>query len=176
MRALYVAVIVGSAALVGSDSVSVVAGTTKYENNAILTPSPAVPTVVYNCAKVPALCSNVASYMPMNTAQMTLSTDPAVFHFNKNEANHDRRRDQSCPGTWSNTHICPEEDQPAVVLGGSYVNLRGNLFAGAFEGKIFVDPGDPDALGARGHMIADDTTPNTYSGLIWSCDEFPAAR
>ncbi|KAF9885281.1 hypothetical protein FE257_013079 [Aspergillus nanangensis] len=64
------------------------------------------PKLVYNCHKVPALCK---------TSRGSLNGgSTAVRHYDRDSFKERTasRRESSCPGTWLDSHTCPESDQP----------------------------------------------------------------
>lgn len=86
-----------------------------------------VPTLAYNCAKLPAICNNVNANGGQyaltdlgNNLKGRLSTVPfVVMHSDTDADRRKARRDSVCPSSgnnaWKNTHTCPEPDQPLVV-------------------------------------------------------------
>ncbi|KAL2020526.1 hypothetical protein VTK56DRAFT_8326 [Thermocarpiscus australiensis] len=72
-----------------------------------------MPTIVYNCAYMPAICKNVKNYL----GSLPVVGQERVFHFNRDmEAKpkrKDTRRHGVCPGDWVHNGRCPEQDQPA---------------------------------------------------------------
>lgn len=108
----------------------------KYEDATATQNALGIPTLIYNCAKLPAICNNVNQRKDISE----LNTDPNSQDFMKlkgkdhiemhYDPNHQRkidRRKTACPDTgykkqdgtqvkpWTQDHVCPEPDQPPVV-------------------------------------------------------------
>jgi hypothetical protein len=159
--------------LVFCDSVSVNGrGTTLYRGTPVQTLPYGMPTLTYNCAKMPSICENVAQREQMND-DYSLVNDPVLLHFDKSGSRKKTRRRQSCPANWHDKHECPETDQPPVVVSGGYVDADMIPQGGAFEGQATTDPNYPAPTGVLRHMIADEN--DDFRGIYWSCDEWPAA-
>lgn len=172
---------------VGADSVS---GTpASYRGKAVATPRisgmDSQPTLIYNCAKMPAICNNVAQVEDMDEDTRLLKEKHLVFHYHLDRVATKARRAASCPAkkprgqSWYDYHQCPEPDQPLVVLEGGAVNLEGEGDGNFFKGDIMIDPKasnkELEDAPSRKRMITDADT-GQYTGLFWSCDEWPAAR
>lgn len=101
-----------------------------------------IPTLIYNCAKVPALCENVHKQYPLNTYTHSTTNAAGVavpvatgystmqgrthllLHFDR-AGNSQNRRGVACGSGWKKVHSCPESDQPEYVLRG--VSATGDL-------------------------------------------------
>ncbi|KAG8361975.1 hypothetical protein FVEN_g13123 [Fusarium venenatum] len=130
--------------------VSTVSGITLFDGTTISQNKHGIPTLVYNCAKVPALCQNVNKLYPLettvhvlpsaNTAHSapsassdhsaplaTTNAPPATvtglhtiqgtqtyiqLHLDRDTEKKNKRRSKACPGSWRQTHPCPESNQP----------------------------------------------------------------
>ncbi|KAK3675425.1 hypothetical protein LTR78_004508 [Recurvomyces mirabilis] len=162
-----------SQAITALAQISTVNGQALYSATPVLQNPLGVPTLVYNCAKVPALCKNVNG----NGGAYSLSTLPGglngglangnylTLHVDPDADRGDDRRTESCPGNWKKNHVCPEPDQPLVVpapfnKGGRTVSTGG--FVGyAMDGSV------------SNYRILDPSGAQT--GMAWTCDEFPPA-
>lgn len=154
------------------DSTSTVAGTAEYKGTAVQTNPNGIPTLVYNCAKLPAICKNVNNRNPISgggaSSPGTLTLQGGVDYIELNadtdQARHDSRNGAACPDRWKRTHACPERDQPVTVPRGASVG------SGSFVGRKYnnVPQGDDGS-----NMIAD--AQSNYRGMIWTCDEWPPA-
>ena len=132
------------------------------------------PTLVYNCAKLPAICNNIDKINALDPGTRALvGVQFLNFHFDTNEKRKTERRNQVCrnfhdPGI----HPCPEIDQPAVIVKGGWTDPSGVNYAPAFEGRTFQNP-LLRSSGAQSRLIAD--LEGNYQGMYWSCDEWPPA-
>ncbi|KAH6994560.1 hypothetical protein EDB82DRAFT_556830 [Fusarium venenatum] len=164
-----------------------------------------IPTLVYNCAKVPALCQNVNKLYPLettvhvlpsaNTAHSapsassdhsaplaTTNAPPATvtglhtiqgtqtyiqLHLDRDTEKKNKRRSKACPGSWRQTHPCPESNQPETVPKGAI--LGDGSFPPARWNPNNILPGENGY-----NRIANAA--GQYSGMMWTCDEFPFAR
>jgi hypothetical protein len=91
---------------------------------------PAVPTLVYNCAKMPAICNNVNKIYPRNP-DGTLKDGPVRLHYDALGSAKDDRRKRACPKSgkdkeWYANHPCPEQDQPPVCPPTDSSMVRGS--------------------------------------------------
>jgi hypothetical protein len=119
-----------------------------------------VPTLGYNCAKLPSICKNVNRRNPINNNGLgTLVSGPVTLHYDTDIDHKDTRRSIACPGNWKTNHRCPETDQPLVVS-------QGNSLQTGFTGQL-LNPG------SGSYEIADPS--GAFQGMIWSCDEWPPA-
>jgi hypothetical protein len=160
------------ASTVFADSTSTVGGVAEYKGTQVQTNPNGIPTLVYNCAKLPAICKNVNNRNPIagggDSSPGTLTLQGGVDHIELNadtdKTRHDARNGAACPERWKNSHACPERGQPVTVPRGASVG------SGSFVGQKYnnVPQGD-----AGSNMIADAA--GTYRGLLWSCDEWPPA-
>ena len=89
-----------------------------------------IPTLTYNCAKMPSICQNVNSQNPLQPTQggfgpVQGQNNYVTLHYDR-QAGSPRaaqRRCQACPNSrcpgnpvpWKSTHACPEPQQPLVV-------------------------------------------------------------
>ncbi|KAK5741798.1 hypothetical protein LTR17_003789 [Elasticomyces elasticus] len=141
--------------------------TAVYSSTPVGTNPQGIPTLLYNCAKLPAICNNVNSAYPLSPAVVGTATYRSIptasqgyyeFNLDKDTVRKNRRRRLSCPANWKSSHACPERDQPLVVGAGKSVS-------DGFVGSL-LEPG-------ISYQIADQE--GVSSGMDWTCDEFPAA-
>ncbi|KAK4900722.1 hypothetical protein LTR49_027411 [Elasticomyces elasticus] len=141
--------------------------TAVYSSTPVGTNPQGIPTLLYNCAKLPAICNNVNSAYPLSPTVVSATTYRSIptasqgyyeFNLDKDTVRKNRRRRLSCPANWKSSHTCPEPDQPPVVGAGKSVS-------DGFVGSL-LEPG-------ISYQIADQEGVNT--GMAWTCDEFPAA-
>ncbi|KAK5741279.1 hypothetical protein LTR17_003985 [Elasticomyces elasticus] len=137
-----------------------------------------VPTLAYNCAKLPAICNNVhanggqydLTNLGNNLKGRLTSGTYVAMHSDTDATRRDARRDDVCPSTgnnaWKNTHPCPEPDQPLVVP-APYNNGGRTVETGGFIGSVVsgVAPVDNHILDPSGDI----------TGMAFTCDEFPPA-
>lgn len=163
---------------VASQITTGVNGLPQYSGTPVLANPIGVPTLVYNCAKMPSICNNVhangGQYQLSNLGsglKGRLATVPFVtLHVDPNSARGNTRRGQSCPGNWKQNHACPEpggngrDAQPLVVP--EPFNAGGRTVSSGFVGEAL------DAANLDYHILdpSGDTT-----GMAWTCDEFPPA-
>jgi hypothetical protein len=167
--------------LVSGDATSTVNGVAEYAGTTVQTNPNGIPTLVYNCAKVPSLCSNVNRRNPVagggDSAPGTLSNLPigvdyVELNVDTDNTRHNARRGIACNSrTWKRNHnlprahACPENNQPLVVPAGQ------DIESGGFSGQLFNPAFLRGQAGAL--MIADPD--GIFQGLIWTCDEYPPA-
>ena len=156
---------------------STVNGIAEFAGTAVATNPNGQPTLVYNCAKLPAICQNVNRRNPLQNRGGgrlgELQGNAFIeLNFDTNDKRHDARNRGVCPGTWKNTHSCPETvagsgiSQPNTVPAGSSYGF-GSYPAARFIQQNLVQ-GNPGF-----NKIADAA--GGYSGMIWTCDEWPPA-
>lgn len=135
------------------------------------------PTLVYNCAKLPAICQNVNRRNPLNNIAggglgELQGIDSIELNYDTDKLRHDGRNRGVCPGSWKRRHSCPETNavsginQPRTVPAGSSYGF-GSYPAARFVQQNLVQ-GD-----AGFNKIADANGGD--SGMIWTCDEWPPA-
>ncbi len=134
------------------------------------------PTLVYNCAHVPALCNNVRNYLGSQTT--------ARLHFDRYRpqaptgqllrSRKDERRGQSCPTNWIDTHGCPELNQP------QWKSTENPFLQDAILWRNKADVPDKSRLARKNDKRDSDGNikePKYIKlGAVLSCDEWPAAR
>ena len=135
-------------------------------------------TLVYNCAKMPAICANAARTYPTNPADGSLVNGPVVMHYDTtSNSNRRRRRQSGCNGAkWRRGHPCPDTRNPIVVPSGSYIDPPGNprpKVAAFYAQRWQPNVQGLNLFGAAEFAIADSN--NDFQGLVWTCDEFPPA-
>lgn len=138
---------------VGNTFWSATAGAPKTSVRAL----PSIPTLVYNCAIVPALCNNVAQLRP--GAQ--LGGHNEVFGWDPDEKRKERRNRGRCPASWKTQRgvvVCPKANQPPIHPLGITDDV-----------PPLVDADDL-AIFKR-----DTNGQEVRTGLMMSCNEFPPA-
>ncbi|MCJ1283616.1 hypothetical protein MMC26_002947 [Xylographa opegraphella] len=154
-----------------SAQTSTVNGQAVYSGTPVATNPNGIPTLIYNCAKLPAICQNVNRRNPLTALGpgqygTLLGNDHIELNYDTDAARHEARNKDVCPGSWKNTHPCPETNQPYTVPQGSSYNHGGYPPARYNPNNL--------APGASGYnKIADSQ--GGESGMIWTCDEWPPA-
>lgn len=119
---------------------------------------PTIPTLVYNCAIVPALCNNVAQLRP--GAQNGGYNE--VFGWDPDSDRKEKRREKRCPGSWKKGSAgrprCPSPNQPQLHPLGISNALPPVVDQSDFAVLKEGANGDPER-----------------TGLMMTCDEFPPA-
>lgn len=157
-----------------SDSVSPIGGSLHYEGTPVVTLAAGIPTLIYNCAKMPAICYNVDQREHLDD-DFLVRNPPLTFHFDTDPQRNKKRRDRACPERWYQDHTCPEVGgQPPVIVAGGYMDDDGDPEPPAFSGVWLSDINNPNPSGAARNLIQDHS--RFFAGLFWSCDEWPAAR
>ena len=98
---------------------------------------------VYNCAKMPSICANVARRNPMVNG--IIVGGPISLTYDTDTHRRDDRRDQQCPDNWKSHHPCPEQNLALpVVPAGSWVGRPGNdVIVGARRLDPFLPAKEP---------------------------------
>jgi hypothetical protein len=103
--------------------ISVVNGASVYQGTTVSQNKHGIPTLVYNCGKVPALCENVHQQYPLATTvyaapagavtghHTILGASYLQFHYDR-DSNSGARRGAACSSSWKSRHGCPESNQP----------------------------------------------------------------
>lgn len=120
-----------------------------------------VPRLIYNCAKMPAICNNVGKTLAIQNNKLV----DGIAKFTWTGGGIDNRK-KVCPKTWRGP--CPETNppQPQVVGYNTVTKMMVN-----FEGSQLF----PDAAKGKGYnMIANPA--GEYSGMMWTCDECKLSR
>ncbi|KAF1997002.1 glycoside hydrolase family 18 protein [Amniculicola lignicola CBS 123094] len=138
--------------------ISIVNGQPQFSNTPVATAPASQPTLIYNCAKLPAICNNVQQRNQLWT--------PFDLHFDKNNNRKKTRRNTACPTRWKFGHPCPEPNQPDTVSQGDV------LGGGSFPARPYGRQGL--VQGAPGWNRIGDAVGN-FAGMMWTCDEWPAA-
>lgn len=142
------------------------------------------PTVVYNCAKVPALCKTAQKYLNHNGALATTGS----FHYDMtgHGRSNTRRENSGCVTAWIDIPIvagrnrCPEIDQPDYLTNGSplvpiKVNMHFKNVRDAQGNNVEVP--DVRDMGRLRNGLSTNGLRSSYStGTSLTCDEFPPAR
>ena len=72
---------------------------------------------VYNCAKMPSICANVARRNAM--VNSIIVGGPISLTYDTDTDRRNQRRNQQCPDNWKSHHVCPEQNlalaQPVVA-------------------------------------------------------------
>ncbi|KFA69560.1 hypothetical protein S40285_07967 [Stachybotrys chlorohalonatus IBT 40285] len=136
-----------------------------------------IPTLVYNCAKMPAICRNVHVTYPLNTINQgtgpnghgTLQGQSHLLLDFDRGGNAATRRGIACSGNLAAGHLgnpCPSLNQPHTVP------FRKMLGRGSYPAARF-NPTNI-ALGNPGYNTIANAA-GQHSGMMWMCDEFPPA-
>ena len=157
-------------ATVNCDSTSTVNGKPEYSGTAVASAPNGAPTLIYNCAKMPAICKNVAR---RNGLDLNANGNPTgvtggniVLNFDTDYGRHKQRNAEMCPNSWKNSHPCPEVGQPNTVPQGS---SYGNSYP-----AVRFNPNNNVKPGSTGYNRIANLA-GSYSGMIWTCDEWPPA-
>ena len=156
---------------------SYVNGRAEFAGTPVATNPNGQPTLVYNCAKLPAICQNVNRRNPLQNlggGRLGKLQGNAFIelNFDTSSVRHEARNSGVCPRTWKNTHSCPETvagsgiSQPNTVPGGS------SYGSGSYPAARFIQQNLVQG-NAGFNKIADATGGD--SGMIWTCDEWPPA-
>ena len=115
---------------------------------------PAMPTLVYNCAIVPALCANVEQLRPGAAGgghSEIMGWDPA-------RKRKKARNKAICPSDWKEKTVCPRTGQPPIHPLG----ITNDVPPWVEQGGFAVLKMGPSGQYER-------------TGLMMTCDEFPPA-
>jgi hypothetical protein len=150
---------------------STVNGQAVYQGTAVATNANGIPTLAYNCARMPAICENVNRRNPLQPEGAGYGALQGVayveLNFDTNESRKNQRRGAVCPNNWSKNHPCPETNPPQPVT------VKAGLTVSSGWTPMRYNPTNL-LMGAAGYnRIADPTGAN--SNMIWSCDEWPPA-
>ncbi|KAH9845616.1 glycoside hydrolase family 55 protein [Teratosphaeria destructans] len=109
------------------------------------------------------ICKNAYNFQHFSRGQNLhprsgLGNDVFGYDFNGRGGRRDARRDKSCPDNWKDSHRCPEADQRAIMRQ---------------DGQWFTNALEPDTTINQIMDLPSD--PVQYSGLRYTCDEFPPA-
>jgi hypothetical protein len=152
--------------------ISVVNGQRVYSATPVQTSPNGAPTLIYNCAKMPAICENINRRNPMtrraNGGLGEIVGGEIELHFDTDATRKERRNNEICPSSWVSNHQCPETNpaQPHTVPRGAM------LGSGSYPARPFNRQGL--TIGMTGYNRIGDAAGND-AGMIWSCDEFPMA-
>jgi len=143
-------------------TISVVAGATVYEGVPVAIYNP-LPTVIYNCDRMAAICFNVAEFLsdPVNVAA-GMGAVPINFHYDGSWT--DIRRGDSCPGNW----------QANVGVNCGNVPGQPNVQPGNLPAAV-VQPGAQWNMGPYFQLEIPNAPGTGPSGMRYTCEEFPAA-
>ena len=156
---------------------STVNGRAEFSGTAVATNPNGQPTLIYNCAKLPAICQNVNRRNPLqNLGGGKLGelqgNDFIELNFDTDSARHDARNNGVCPRNWKSNHPCPE------TIAGSGISQPNTVPAGSSYG----DGSYPAARFIQQNLVQGNAGFNKIadavggdSGMIWTCDEWPPA-
>ena len=150
--------------------------TSTYTSTITATQNPAAtPMLVYNCAKMPAICNNIDKINPLDPGtKILIGPQYLEFHYDTNSDRSTKRRADVCGNFHQQgIHDCPEIDQPAVAVSGGWSDIDGRPNSPSFVGQTFLNNRLGMISGAEKNIIADED--NDYQGMYWSCDEWPPA-
>lgn len=153
-----------------ADTTSIVNRVAEYAGTPVATNPKGIPTLIYNCAKLPSICRNVGTRNPIGNDGKLLGVDHIELNYDTEESRKIGRRNEQCPRNWRATHVCPEPNQPRVVPQGAYLDVLG--VGGSFVGQR-ANPALAQA-DAGSYVIADST--GVQRGMAWTCDEWPPAQ
>lgn len=171
---------------------STVNGRAEYSGTPVLANPNGIPTLTYNCAKMPSICDNVhangGNYelrSELNAAGQDVGWKGTLRHVDYLELNLDKggegttawarkeqRRKDSCPSDWKATApACPRQNQPVVVLAGHTVSngfvgqrLNPNIPQGDPHSYRIADPNGNDKQGEEYALLF-----NPYSLVLCLC-------
>lgn len=134
-----------------------------------------IPTLVYNCEFMPWICKNIQNHIDNVKAYKFDSNGLMKLHADINsEGRVQSRRKQTCgtikASTWkqggfpANCVSAAKDQKITKVVSNEFPDLA----AVSQDNLPEVIRGPPDAN--------DPTKFSTFSGLVWTCDEFPSAR
>ena len=130
---------------------------------------PVIPTLVYNCHNVPALCANVEQAGRAGAAAGNYPNGFEAFGWDPDSTRKLRRRTKRCGSLWKNSpdlnpgslnRGCPNPNQPPIHP----------LNAINPPGGVHMDPSNYALL-----TLDPTTGSNVPSGIMLTCDEFPPA-
>ncbi|CZR51256.1 uncharacterized protein PAC_01131 [Phialocephala subalpina] len=134
-----------------------------YLGTPVAIPNP-LPTLIYNCAIMPAICNNVQAWI-----QAQGLTLPHTFHYDTDTFRKEARGERACPtgrnNRWSLNHNCPEANQPAVH---GYIRTVRVVPAMVQYGTALLMNQAMFTYEIAGNPATES------SGLAYTCDEFPA--
>lgn len=154
---------------------STVNGVAEYRGTPVATHPYGIPTLVYNCAKLPAICQNVNTRNRLQNVVgigglglgKLVGNAYIELNYDTNQARKDERRLSVCPQSWRITHPCPETNQPNTVPADT------SLGQGSWPVARF-NPQNLRPVDSGYNTIANGNGGN--SGLIWTCDEWPPSH
>ncbi|KAK3296410.1 uncharacterized protein B0H64DRAFT_475218 [Chaetomium fimeti] len=121
------------------------------------------PTVFYNCKWMPTLCQNAAAYLGAG------NNGPVELHYDRNAGRRKERRRHACPDRWANVHCLNLVGLP------NWYTTNDN---GARDYPV-MQKCDKEPKRYHYEKVNDfdkDGNPKVAAtGVIASCDEFPAA-
>lgn len=131
--------------------------------------NPETVYLVYNCYYMRDICYNAYNFMqsPRGLNLHPTSGVPSsvfAYDFNSGKAtnkNSGKRRSKSCPGSWKNSHKCPEANQ-RLPMRHDGIWYTTELEPGGSAGEIKARPGINGQASEK-------------SLLRYTCEEFPAA-
>ena len=116
----------------------------------------------YNCFHMKDICKNAENFQSRRQAGNPQGFPTHIFAYDFNGDRRDERRKKSCPSSWKNRHPCPEPDQQDVMR-----------HDGVWPHKD-LEPNSGSSLTIR-HKRDSQGNIDEYSGVAYSCDEFPPA-
>lgn len=137
----------------------------------------ATPTLIYNCAQMPLICENVASWardeFPQNNGDLPGNQ---LFHFDPNERAKNRRRTHTCDDFAHDT--CPQQISNGKQLGISVPQVAFNAFGAAppisgTSQAIILAGLNPSTLNnPNAQRIPLNAIPPRFygQGILYSCD------
>ena len=139
-----------------------------------------IPTLVYNCAYMPFICKNIQNHIDNKKHYKFDSQGLMKLHVDYTEvrgtATHAKeRRKPTCEGAGN---LYRKAGFPKKCADISKLTNINTLYSNVFP-QLPVEsvPKQPALiLGPADPQNPNDKTKNQFSGLQWTCDEFPSAR
>ena len=146
----------------------------------------ATPTLVYNCAAMPLICENVASYAKkvQNPGGHGDLNGLPIFHFDPSNDDKRQRRQLSC-GCFKHDN-CPQQSstgkQSVLItdIAKDWADQNGFDAISAQDTQIIMDGPNPSRTTATmspNPRVSQNAIPGRFfrQGMAFTCDEFPAA-
>ena len=142
-----------------------------------------IPTLVYNCAFMPFICKNIANHVKNHgdwkfdaNGLMKLHVDvTGQVDTTGTKSNSDRRRDGTCENkSKKNPSLYAAQKFPNECKNVATLEGISTLYSKYFT--LPVNSVDKQPIIVLGPADPTDNTKNLFSGLVYTCDEFPSAR
>ncbi|TGJ85455.1 hypothetical protein E0Z10_g3313 [Xylaria hypoxylon] len=149
---------------------STVNGGALYYGTAVDNGPAAVPTIVYNCDRLRAICWNLNEFMT-DATNPGYGAVPLFFHYDGDRTRKNTRRAFSCPRNWQTFHL---RNRCGSVTGQPNV-VPGNLPPIVVQPIPETGPQLWTPSGPRFNNEIPNLTNTASSGMFFSCEEMPAA-